>query len=319
MALLEVEDLHVGFPVAGRMIEVVRGVSFTLEAGQALGLVGESGSGKSQTALAILRLLKPPGRILSGRVRFEGLDLVRASEAEMARLRGAGLSIVFQDALASLNPAFTIGTQLIDVVTAHRPIGQAAARDAAVEALDRVGIPDAGRRLGQYPHQFSGGMRQRALIAMAIACRPRLLVADEPTTALDVTVQAQIVRLLASLRQDLGLSLLFITHNLDLMAQICDRAIVLYGGMLMEEAPVAELFAAPKQPYAAALAGCVPRLSDPPGQLRVIEGAPPVAGALGPGCPFQPRCPDRIDPCGRERPPEIRSGARRIACWAHVP
>ena len=317
MPLLEVKDLRVGFPIAGRMVEVVRGVSFTLEPGEALGLVGESGSGKSQTALAILRLLKPPGRILGGSVRFEGQDLVGASETEMARLRGAGVSMVFQDALASLNPAFTIGTQLTDVVMAHQGVSRAVARDVAVEALTRVGIQGAGMRLGQYPHQFSGGMRQRALIAMAIACRPRLLVADEPTTALDVTVQAQIVRLLATLRQELGLALLFITHNLDLMAEICDRALVLYGGIVMEEAPVRALFATPKQPYTIALVQCVPRLSDPPGELGVIEGAPPVAGRLGPGCPFHPRCPDRIDVCERERPAEVRAGDRRVACWVH--
>ncbi|MGI4952792.1 MAG: ABC transporter ATP-binding protein [Janthinobacterium lividum] len=319
MPLLEVKDLRVGFPVNGRMVEVVRGVSFTLEPGEALGLVGESGSGKSQTALAILRLLKPPGRILSGSVRFEGTELTRAGEAGMARLRGAGLSMVFQDALASLNPAFTIGTQLVDVVRAHRRIGQAAARDVAVEALTRVGIREAGQRLAQYPHQFSGGMRQRVLIAMAIACRPRLLVADEPTTALDVTVQAQIVRLLAELRDQLGLALLFITHNLDLMAQICDRALVLYGGQVMEEARVAELFATPRQPYTAALVGCVPRLSDVPGRLGVIEGAPPVAGRLGTGCPFQPRCPRAIARCVAERPPEVWDGGRRVACWVQAP
>ncbi len=316
MPLLEVRDLRVGFPVAGRMVEVVRGVSFTLEPGEALGLVGESGSGKSQTALAILRLLKPPGRILGGSVRFEGTDLAQASPATMARLRGAGLSMVFQDALASLNPAFTIGTQLVDVVRAHRRLSRVQARDAAVEALTQVGIRDAAARLGQYPHQFSGGMRQRVLIAMAIACGPRLLVADEPTTALDVTVQAQIVRLLARLRQELGLALLFITHNLDLMAQICDRSLVLYGGMVMEEAPVADLFRSPRHPYTAALIGCVPRLSDRPGELGVIDGAPPIAGRLGAGCPFEPRCPSRVEPCATRRPDETGSAGRRVACWA---
>ena len=319
MPLLEVRDLRVGFPVAGRMVEVVRGVSFTLEPGEALGLVGESGSGKSQTALAILRLLKPPGRILGGSVRFEGTDLAQASPATMARLRGAGLSMVFQDALASLNPAFTIGTQLVDVVRAHRRLSRVQARDAAVEALTQVGIRDAAARLGQYPHQFSGGMRQRVLIAMAIACGPRLLVADEPTTALDVTVQAQIVRLLARLRQELGLALLFITHNLDLMAQICDRSLVLYGGMVMEEAPVADLFRSPRHPYTAALIGCVPRLSDRPGELGVIDGAPPIAGRLGAGCPFEPRCPSRVEPCATRRPDETRSAGRRVACWVQTP
>jgi peptide/nickel transport system ATP-binding protein/oligopeptide transport system ATP-binding protein len=315
MALLEVDDLRVGFPVGGRMIEVVRGVSFRVDAGEALGLVGESGSGKSQTALAILRLLKPPGRILGGRVRFAGEVLNDLDERSMARLRGAGISIVFQDALAALNPAFSIGTQLTDVILAHRSVSRRVARDHAVEALARVGIPDPAARLGAYPHQFSGGMRQRVVIAMAIACGPRLLLADEPTTALDVTVQKQIVRLLAELRRELGLGLLFITHNLDLMAEICDRAVVLYGGMVMEEAPVGALFARPRQPYTRALLACVPRMRDVPGQFGVIEGSPPVAGQMGRGCPFQPRCGDRLEACV-ERPPERVVEAGRVACWA---
>ena len=316
MALLEVEGLRVGFPVGGRMVEVVRGVSFSIAEGEALGLVGESGSGKSQTALAVLRLLKPPGRILGGRVRFAGEELTRASEGAMARLRGAGISIIFQDALAALNPAFAIGTQLEDVVMAHRGGARRAARDVAVEALARVGIPDPGGRLGQYPHQFSGGMRQRALIAMAVACGPRLLLADEPTTALDVTVQKQIVRLLAQLRGELGLALLFITHNLDLMAEICDRAVVLYGGMVMEEAPVGALFGSPRQPYTRALLACVPRLTDAAGALGTIEGSPPVPGQLGAGCPFEPRCSARLGVCASERPAEVWEGGRRVACWA---
>ena len=317
--LLEVEDLHVAFPIGGRLVEVVRGVSFTLAAGEALGLVGESGSGKSQTALAVLRLLKAPGRVTAGRVRFEGMDLLAADERAMAGLRGTGLSVVFQDAMSSLNPAFTIGTQLTDVITAHRRLSRRAARDAAVEALDLVGIPNPSARLGQYPHQFSGGMRQRATIAMAVACGPRLLVADEPTTALDVTVQAQIVRLLGSLRERLGLALIFITHNLDLMAEICDRALVMYGGMVMEEAPVDALFANPRQPYTRALLDCVPRLSDAPGALYGIDGMPPVAGRLGAGCPFEPRCGRRLDRCAEAPPPEQWAGARRVACWAATP
>lgn len=314
-ALLEVEGLRVGFSVGGRMVEVVRGVSFRLGEGEALGLVGESGSGKSQTALAILRLLKPPGRILAGRVRFAGEELTTLDDAAMARLRGAGISIVFQDALASLNPAFRIGTQLEDVVIAHQGVSRRQARDVAVAALERVGIADPARRLGAYPHQFSGGMRQRVLIAMAVACRPRLLLADEPTTALDVTVQKQIVQLLAQLRRELGLGLLFITHNLDLMAEICDRAVVLYGGLVMEEAPVADLFAAPRHPYTRALLACVPRLSDRPGAFGSIEGSPPVAGQLGPGCPFAPRC-GAVQAACAARPAEISAEGRRVACWA---
>ena len=316
MALLEVRDLHVGFPVAGRMVEVVRGVTFSIEAGEALGLVGESGSGKSQTALAILRLLRSPGRITRGSVRLEGRELTTADEATMRSLRGSSVSIVFQDAMSGLNPVFPIGTQLTDVMTAHRGLSRRAARDAAVEVLELVGIRGAAGRLSQYPHQFSGGMRQRVLIAMAVACRPKLLIADEPTTALDVTVQAQIVSLLHDLRARLGLALLFITHNLDLMAEICDRGIVLYGGMMMEDAPVRGLFTTPLQPYSRALLDCVPRLEDRAGSLRPIEGASPVPGQLGAGCPFQPRCAEALDRCADERPPERLSGGHRVACWA---
>jgi len=327
MALLEIDDLRVGFPIGGRMVEVVRGVSFTVEAGEAVGLVGESGSGKSQTALAILRLLRPPGRIVGGSVRLNGQDLTQADEPAMRRLRGGTISIVFQDALSGLNPVFPIGVQLTDVVRAHRRVSARAARDVAVETLELVGIRNAAERLGQYPHQFSGGMRQRVLIAMAVACRPRLLIADEPTTALDVTVQSQIVTLLHDLRRRLGLGLLFITHNLDLMAQICDRAIVLYGGMVMEDGPVGTLFDAPKQPYTRALVECVPRLSDRAGDLQPILGASPVPGELGDGCPFGPRCAMRLDRCATQRPPLVMWEAsvpgapdgHRVACWNPVP
>jgi oligopeptide/dipeptide ABC transporter ATP-binding protein len=319
MALLEVEDLRIGFPIGGRMVDVVRGVSFALDAGEALGLVGESGSGKSQTALAIMRLLRNPGRITGGRIIFDGQDLTRMDEPAMRRLRGGSISIVFQDAMSGLNPVFPIGVQLTDAIRAHRRVTARQARDTAVETLELVGIRQAGDRLGQYPHHFSGGMRQRVLIAMAVACRPRLLIADEPTTALDVTVQKQIVALLHDLRQRLGLSLLFITHNLDLMAEICDRAVVLYGGLLMEEAPIATLFGAPRQPYTRALIDCVPRLSDRAGELHPIQGASPVAGRLPAGCPFVPRCAVSTERCAGERPPERRAADHRVACWNAAP
>ncbi len=316
MALLEIRNLRVGFPIAGRMVDVVRDVSFDVEAGEAVGLVGESGSGKSQTALAILRLLRNPGRITGGSIRLDGQELTTADEAAMRRLRGGSVSIVFQDALSGLNPVFPIGVQITDVVRAHRKVSARAARDVAVETLELVGIRNAAARLGQYPHQFSGGMRQRVLIAMAVVCRPRLLIADEPTTALDVTVQAQIVALLQDLRQRLGLGLLFITHNLDLMAEICDRAIVLYGGMLMEDAAIAPLFAAPRHPYTRALIDCVPRLSDLAGALAPIQGASPVPALLGEGCPFKPRCGDRLDRCLTERPVLREIDDHRVACWS---
>ncbi|MCQ4159183.1 ABC transporter ATP-binding protein [Roseomonas sp. GC11] len=319
MALLEIDDLHVGFPAGGRMVEVVRGLTLRLDAGQALGLVGESGSGKSQTALAVMSLLRKPLRVTRGSIRLEGQELVGAPEATLRHFRGGAMSIVFQDAMAGLNPVFPIGTQLMDVLAAHRGLTGRAARAVAVEALEMVGIREPAARLGHYPHQFSGGMRQRVLIAMAIACRPKLLIADEPTTALDVTVQAQIVELLHELRQKLGLALLFITHNLDLMAEICDRAIVLYGGRMMEEAPIGPLFEAPLHPYGRALLDCVPRLADEPGALHPIEGAAPTPGRLGEACPFAPRCGLALPRCAEEAPPELAFGPRRAACWRLVP
>jgi len=314
MALLEIEDLGVGFPIGGRIVEVVRGISFSIDSGEAVGLVGESGSGKSQTALAIMRLLRHPGRITRGRIRFDGADLTQLDESAMRRLRGGTLSIVFQDALSGLNPVFPIGVQLTDVIRAHSGVTGVRARDRAVELLDLVGIRDPGARLGQFPHQFSGGMRQRVLIAMAASCNPKLLIADEATTALDVTVQAQIVRLLADLRERLGLALLFITHNLDLMGEICSRTVVLYGGRLMEEAPVERLFAGPRHPYSQALLDCVPRLEDTPGDLTPIGGSGFSLAQAGSGCPFMPRCPKAGPDC-KAMPPETLTGAGRAACW----
>ncbi|MCX7324988.1 MAG: ABC transporter ATP-binding protein [Hyphomicrobiales bacterium] len=315
MALLEVENLGIGFPTGGRIVEVVRGVSFKIEAGESVGLVGESGSGKSQTALAIMRLLREPGRITRGAVRFDGTDLTQADEATMRRLRGGAVSIVFQDALSGLNPVFPVGVQLMDVIAAHRDVTREQARERAVAMLNLVGIRNAEERLGHFPHQFSGGMRQRVLIAMAVACEPKLLIADEPTTALDVTVQAQIVALLRDLRERLGLSLLFITHNLDLMGEICSRAVVLYGGLMMEDSPVETLFTAPSHPYSRALLDCVPRLEDEPGMLRPIEGAAFTLATAEAGCPFAPRCVLADARCGREHPPETGQHPHRIACW----
>ncbi|MEI5668398.1 ABC transporter ATP-binding protein [Bosea sp. CCNWLW174] len=315
MALLEIDNLGIGFPTAAGMAEVVRGLSLSVETGEAVGLVGESGSGKSQTALAIMRLLRAPGRITRGSIRLDGHDIGRLDEREMRRLRGGTVSIVFQDALSGLNPVFPIGVQISDVIRAHRTVSQRDARNIAVEMLELVGIKDAGKRLDAYPHEFSGGMRQRVLIAMAVACRPKLLIADEPTTALDVTVQAQIVELLRDLREKLGLALLFITHNLDLMSEICSRSVVLYGGMMMEDSPVDMLFGRPEHPYSKALLDCVPRLEDRPGDLKPIEGAAFSLARAGQGCPFVARCALADDRCETERPPELRRGGHRIACW----
>ena len=318
-ALLSVEGLRVGFHAAdGSAVEAVRGVDLTVAPGEAVGLVGESGSGKSLTALSLMRLVQPPVRILGGRVMFEGRDVLALPPPELRRLRGAGIAMVFQDPQGSLNPAVTIGRQIVDAVRAHRRVDTAEARRVAADVLDRVGISRARERLDAYPHEFSGGMRQRAMIAMAIACRPKLLIADEPTTALDVTVQAQIVNLLAELRRDLGLAILFISHNLDLVAEIVDRVCVMYGGKLVEEGPVEAVFAAGRHPYTRLLEACVPRLDDDPALLSGIEGAPPRLGHMPPGCPFEPRCPRALSPCPERMPPlEVvaRPGGGRVACF----
>jgi oligopeptide/dipeptide ABC transporter ATP-binding protein len=314
--LLRVEGLRVGFRSAGGgMVEAVRGVDFSVAPGEAVGIVGESGSGKSLSMLAVMRLLGAPARATGGRVLFDGEDLLVADEKRMRALRGRDIAMVFQDPQSSLNPALTIGRQITDVVRAHRHVSTGEARRIAAEALERVGIRDAGKRLASYPHEFSGGMRQRALIAMAIACRPRLLIADEPTTALDVTVQAQIVDLIAELRRELGLAVVFISHNLQLVAEIVDRVVVMYGGKVVEDGPVEAIERAPRHPYTSLLKACVPSLSGPVGPLTAIEGAPPRLGRLPVGCPFSPRCPDAIESCASEMPALIAEAGHRTACW----
>jgi oligopeptide/dipeptide ABC transporter ATP-binding protein len=315
-ALLSVAGLRVGFRSAdGGMVEAVRGVDFAVGPGEAVGIVGESGSGKSLSMLAVMRLLGAPARATGGRVLFDGEDLLAANEKRMRALRGRDIAMVFQDPQSSLNPALTIGRQITDVVRAHRDVSNGEARRIAAEALERVGIRDAGRRLASYPHEFSGGMRQRALIAMAIACQPRLLIADEPTTALDVTVQAQIVDLIAELRRELGLAVVFISHNLQLVAEIVDRVVVMYGGKVVEDGPVEAIERAPRHPYTSLLKACVPSLSGPVGPLTAIEGAPPRLGRLPVGCPFSPRCPDVIESCTHQMPPLIAEAGHRTACW----
>ncbi|WP_332693006.1 ABC transporter ATP-binding protein [Bosea sp. (in: a-proteobacteria)] len=314
--LLSVEGLRVGFRAAdGGMVEAVRGVDFAIAPGEAVGIVGESGSGKSLSMLAVMRLLGPPARATGGRVLFDGEDLLAADEARMRALRGRDIAMVFQDPQSSLNPALTIGRQITDVVRAHRQVSRSEARRIAAEALERVGIPAAATRLGAYPHEFSGGMRQRALIAMAVACRPRLLIADEPTTALDVTVQAQIVDLIAELRRDLGIAVIFISHNLQLVSEIVDRVVVMYGGKVVEDGPVADIELRARHPYTRLLRSCVPSLSGPVGPLVAIEGAPPRLGRMPPGCPFSPRCPQAVETCAAEMPALLREGRRSLACW----
>ena len=314
-AVIEARDLRVGFPDGhGGLLEAVRGIGLSVAVGEAVGLVGESGSGKSLTALSLMGLVAAPGRISGGSIRFDGRPV---GPRDIAALRGREMAMVFQDPQSALNPAVSIGRHLTDVVRTHRGLRGEAARAAAIDALQRVGITDAAGRLDAYPHQFSGGMRQRVLIAMAIACRPRLLIADEPTTALDVTVQAQIVDLLAELRESLDLAVLFISHNLDLVAEIVDRVVVMYGGRVVEDGPVDRVFLAPVHPYTRLLQACVPRLEAEPGAtLASIPGSPPRLSDMPPGCPFAPRCPRVLARCAIEMPPlePVASGGH-AACW----
>ncbi len=305
MTLLAVEGLTVAFRTGVGEVTAIEDLSFTLDAGEVLGLVGESGSGKSVSALAILGLLpRPAARVVAGRVAFEGVDLLALSERRLRRLRGPGIGMIFQEPMSSLNPVFTIGDQITETLRAHERIGPAAARARAVGLLDRVGIPSAARRLGDYPHQLSGGQRQRVMIAIALSCNPRLLIADEPTTALDVTIQAQILDLLLDLRAERGMAVLLITHNMGVVAETADRVLVMYAGRIAEEAPVAALFDHPAHPYTRGLLSCVPALDQDLRRLPAIPGNLPDPARRPPGCRFAPRCALHIPPCD-DRPPPL--------------
>jgi len=316
--LLEVRDLAVRIPRRAGEVRAVGGISFGLAAGQTLGIVGESGSGKSQTALALLGL-QAPGARLSGSVRFEGRELLGLAERDWNRLRGDRIGMVFQDPMTSLNPHLRVGTQLAEVLVLHRGLSRGAALAECARMLDAVRIAGAAARLRQYPHELSGGMRQRAMIAMALLCRPALLIADEPTTALDVTVQAEILALLGELREAFGLALLLISHDLDVVAQVCERVLVLYAGRVVESGPAAPLLAAPRHPYSAGLLAARPRLDTPAGRpLRAIPGQPPDLARLPPGCAFAPRCPAAAPACAE--PPALRAlDASERQCSCHFP
>jgi peptide/nickel transport system ATP-binding protein len=304
--LLEVRDLKVVFQRRGeKPFTAVDGVSFDVEPGQTVGLVGESGCGKSVTSLAIMRLLAKRGNKVSGSVSFEGTDLMKISDREMRDRRGRDLGMVFQDPLSSLNPVIPIGLQITEVLERHRGLSRSKAKIEATELLDKVGIPDPARRLSEYPHQLSGGMRQRALIAIALACRPRLLIADEPTTALDVTIQAQILALLRELVQDTGTALIMITHDLGVVAGLCDEVNVLYGGRIVERAERHALFAEPRHPYTHGLLSSIPRLDQGRGEKLVpIQGSVSDNIPWDNGCAFAPRCPNALPVC-QERSPEL--------------
>jgi len=318
--LLAVEDLRVEF-AGTRPVRAVRGLSYELAPGEALGLVGESGSGKSVSALSLLRLLPPKvARITSGTAMFEGVDLLAIPTGQLEDVRGSRIGFVFQDPLVYLNPVLTVGEQIVESLRRHRGTGKAVAADRAADLLTLVGIPNARARLDDYPHQFSGGMRQRAMIAMSLACDPVLLIADEPTTALDVTIQAQILDLLRRLRREQGMALLIITHDLGVVAGITDRLAVMYAGRVVETGPTRDLLRTPRHPYTAGLLRSLPRLDQPrQAELTPIEGSPPDLASELVGCPFRPRCARALDRCATDDPPLTPAGdARGVACWNPV-
>ena len=318
-AVLEVEDLRTHFVTSEGTTRAVDGVSFTVAEGETLGIVGESGCGKSVTALSIMRLLPPGlGRHVGGAVRCGGADLLTLSEGEMRRIRGDRIAMVFQEPMTSLNPVLTVGEQIAEAVIIHQGKSRAAAWRHAVEMLEKVRIPDARRRAGDYPHQFSGGMRQRVMIAMALSCHPQLLIADEPTTALDVTIQAQILKLMRELKSETGAAVLMITHDLGVVAETCERVVVMYAGRLVEHAAVTELFDQPMHPYTRGLMACIPRRrpgAPPLPRLAEIPGMVPDLREPIPGCPFAPRCGFATPRCTAEAPPLVARGEHWAACW----
>ncbi len=316
MTLLSVSNLRVVFGSPPFELSAVDDVGFDLAEGEVLGIVGESGSGKSVTALAIMGLLpKPPARVTAGSIKFLGEDLLGLGEREMRRVRGPGIGMIFQEPMTSLNPVFTIGDQLMETVRVHERVGKSAQRERAIAMLAKVGIAEPERRLRDYPHQLSGGMRQRVMIAMALACNPKLLIADEPTTALDVTIQQQILELLLDLREELGMAIVIITHNMGVVAEMADRVIVMYAGRIVERAPVTELFERPAHPYTRGLLESIPTLVDERDRLKTIPGTLPNPAALPPGCRFEPRCPWRIAACAAAVPPlVVLRGDHESAC-----
>lgn len=305
--LLEVRDLRTYFHTEDGTLKAVDGISFNVKRGETLGIVGESGSGKSVTNLSIIRLIpSPPGEIVSGEVIFDNQDILKLSENEVRKIRGRRIAMIFQDPMTSLNPFMKISSQLMEMTQLHLGYSRAQAYEHAIKMLETVGIPDARERVDSYPHEFSGGMRQRVMIAMALSCRPELLIADEPSTALDVTIQAQILELIKKLKQDTGTSVILITHDLGVVAGMTDELIVMYAGKVFEQAPTKELFAVPGNPYTKGLLRSVPDPTSEQGELYQIPGLPPDVAHLPPGCPFAPRC-DRVEEiCHREFPPFIQ-------------
>jgi len=315
--LLEVKDLATYFYTPEGVVKAVDGITYDLEEGEILGLVGESGCGKSVSALSIMRLIQRPGRNVAGEVNFNGQDLLKLNNTEMRRIRGKDIAMIFQEPMTSLNPVLTVGRQLTEALQLHLHMEKKQANDRAGELLEMVGIPEGRNRLKDHPHQFSGGMRQRVMIAMALSCNPKLLIADEPTTALDVTIQAQILELVQQLGREFGTAVLVITHNLGVVARYADRVNVMYAGKIIERGTAREIYGNPRHPYTLGLLGSVPRLDEPKkATLQPIEGLPPDLIGLPPGCAFRPRCKYAIDRCATDTPPlmEVSEG-HTAACW----
>lgn len=319
--LLEVKDLRVSFFTPAGEVKAVSGISYDLDYDEVMGIVGESGSGKSQEAYSIMGLLQSPGKVIGGSITFEGRDVLAFSKKEMASFRGSEVAMIFQNPMTCLNPVYTVGNQLIEALRAHdKKISKADAAKRAMEMLELVGINNVEKRMKQYPHEFSGGMRQRAMIAIALACSPKLLIADEPTTALDVTIQHQILKQMRSLQEEYGTSIIFITHDLGVVAELCDRVVVLYGGLVMEEAEINDLFENPLHPYTMGLLASIPGLTkDKSERLQSIPGSPPDMTKPPKGCPFASRCQFARNICAAECPPFVQVGSRQARCWLLQP
>jgi len=316
--LLEVRHLRVEFPTRRGTLLALDDISFDIAPGEILGVVGESGAGKSLTGAAIIGLLDPPGRIAGGEIHFEGRRIDQLGAEDMRRIRGRHIGAIFQDPLTSLNPLYTVGRQLIETITTHLPMNQQQARERAIELLEQTGIPAAAVRVDQYPHQFSGGMRQRVVIALALAAKPKLIVADEPTTALDVSIQAQIISLLKNLCKEQGAAVMLVTHDMGVIAETCDRVAVMYAGRIVEIGPVLDVIHRPAHPYTVGLMGSIPTMDEDRERLAQIDGSMPRLNQVPLGCAYNPRCPNAFERCRSERPDLIDAGATRVACWLHT-
>jgi oligopeptide transport system ATP-binding protein len=319
--LLEVKGLHTQFFTQDGVVQAVNGISYQVDEGETLGIVGESGCGKSVGVMSLIRLIpQPPGKITEGEVIFDGSDLLKLAEEEIRQIRGHRIAMIFQDPMTSLNPVLTVGQQIAEALQLHLGMNGSQARQRTIELLEMVGIPAAANRVDDYPHQFSGGMRQRVMIAMALSCSPQLLIADEPTTALDVTIQAQIIDLVQKLKQDVGMAIIWITHDLGVVAGLADRVMVMYAGYVVETARVKDLYADPRHPYTYGLLGSIPRLDEErPERLTPIEGLPPDLIDPPPGCPFVTRCRFRVERCVEQMPPlETVSPQHKVACWVDI-